>query len=154
VPGRIGVLHGRAPRHRGDLTTLLDRATGAITSVTTLIYLGVAVVLSLLAAISFVGVVIDIGTIITTHDISNGVIQALHALLVTIIIIELLDTVVVYARTHRFLIQPILVAGITAMVRRILLVGVEATSPVDTGVTVASILVLAIAIVLVNKVGH
>lgn len=133
---------------------ILDRATRLLSGATTAIHLAVAAALGLLAVVSLGAVGVDIVTIAATGDFSGGVVRALHAILVTIIIIELLDTVIVYARTHQFRVQPILVAGITAMVRRILLIGVEATTPIDTAVTVASILVLAIAIVLIDRIDN
>lgn len=132
----------------------LDRATRLLSGGTTAIHLAVAAALGLLAVLSLGAVGADILAIAATGDFSGGIVRALHAILVTIIIIELLDTVVVYARTHQFRVQPILVAGITAMVRRILLIGVEAATPVDTAVNVASILALALALVLVDRVDN
>jgi phosphate starvation-inducible membrane PsiE len=49
------------------------------------------------------------------------------------------------------LVRPILVAGLTAMVRRVLILGVEAINPTETLVTVAVIAVLTAAVVLVGK---
>ncbi|MDD1659568.1 MAG: phosphate-starvation-inducible PsiE family protein [Methanomicrobiales archaeon] len=49
------------------------------------------------------------------------------------------------------LVRPILVAGLTAMVRRVLILGVETINPTETLVTVAVIAVLTAAVVLVGK---
>ena len=125
--------------------------TGALSLVTRWIYLAIAIVLSLLALISLVDVVkgfIDIGSSLT---LTAGILNVLHAVLLTIIIIEILETVIVYFRTNRVLVRPILVAGLTAMVRRILFYGVEAIQPMDLLVDAVVIAVLTAAVVLIGK---
>ncbi|RPJ50113.1 MAG: hypothetical protein EHJ95_07720, partial [Methanobacteriota archaeon] len=77
--------------------------------------------------------------ILPSADISGGILSVLHALLVTIIIIELLETVTVYFKTSRIYVKPLLIAGLTAMIRRILVFGVEVTAPIDIISTVAAI---------------
>jgi uncharacterized membrane protein (DUF373 family) len=134
--------------------TAIERAVAAVASLATLLDLGVALALGAIAVVSLAGVVDPVVGILATHDIAGGVTRALHAILITIIVVELLETVLVYAQTHRFRVQPILIAGITAMVRRILLAGVETTSALDMAVTVASILALAGAVVLVDRIDN
>ena len=91
---------------------------------------------------------IDIWTALT---LTAGILNVLHAVLLTIIIVEILETVIVYFRTNRVLVRPILVAGLTAMVRRILFYGVEAIQPMDLLVDAVVIAVLTAAVVLVGK---
>ena len=125
--------------------------TGVLALVTRWIYLAIAIVLSLLALISLVDVVkgfIDIWTALT---LTAGILNVLHAVLLTIIIVEILETVIVYFRTNRVLVRPILVAGLTAMVRRILFYGVEAIQPMDLLVDAVVIAVLTAAVVLIGK---
>ena len=45
----------------------------------------------------------------------------------------------------------IILAGITAMVRRVLTFGVEPVEPLDVGMTLAAILVLTVAIVFIRR---
>lgn len=133
--------------------TAIDRAIAGAAALTTLLDLGIALALVAVAVASFVPVVAALAGIAGTGS-AGAVTAALHAILITIIVVELLETVIVYAQTRRFRVQPILVAGITAMVRRILLAGVETTTPVDTAVTVASILVLAVAIAMIDRIDN
>ena len=129
----------------------IDTVTSALSGVTMGIYLLIAVSLSLLAIVSFYDVIIQMVALVHTADVTQGVLQALHALLLTIIIVEILETVTVYFRTYRVQVTPILIAGITAMVRRVLTFGVEHLDPVDIGMTLAAILILTIAAVYIGR---
>jgi uncharacterized membrane protein (DUF373 family) len=125
--------------------------TGALSLVTRWIYLAIAIVLSLLALISLVDVVKSFIDIWGSLTLTAGILNVLHAVLLTIIIVEILETVIVYFRTNRVLVRPILVAGLTAMVRRILFYGVEAIQPMDLLVDAVVIAVLTAAVVLIGK---
>ncbi|MDD4566618.1 phosphate-starvation-inducible protein PsiE [Methanoculleus chikugoensis] len=129
----------------------LEKAISAISWVTLSIYLLIAASLSLLAIFSFYDVIIQVAALIHTDNMTQGILEVLHALLLTLIIVEILETVTAYFRTNRVLVTPILIAGITAMVRRVLTFGVEHLDPVDIGMTLAAILVLTIAIVYIGK---
>jgi len=128
-----------------------DAAISAISWVTLGVYLLIAASLSLLAIFSFYDVILQVAALIHTEDMTQGVLQVLHALLLTLIIVEILETVTAYFRTSRVLVTPILIAGITAMVRRVLTFGVEPVAPLDIGMTLVAILVLTIAIVFIGK---
>ncbi|PKL63345.1 MAG: hypothetical protein CVV31_00670 [Methanomicrobiales archaeon HGW-Methanomicrobiales-2] len=128
-----------------------DAAISAISWVTLGVYLLIAASLSLLAIFSFYDVILQVAALIYTEDMTQGVLQVLHALLLTLIIVEILETVTVYFRTNRVQVTPILIAGITAMVRRVLTFGVEPVAPLDIGMTLVAILVLTIAIVFIGR---
>ena len=128
-----------------------DAAISAISWVTLGVYLLIAASLSLLAIFSFYDVILQVAALTHTEDMTQGVLQVLHALLLTLIIVEILETVTAYFRTNRVLVTPILIAGITAMVRRVLTFGVEPVAPLDIGMTLVAILVLTIAIVFIGK---
>ncbi|MDD2473815.1 MULTISPECIES: phosphate-starvation-inducible PsiE family protein [unclassified Methanoculleus] len=128
-----------------------DTVTSAISWVSQGIYLLIAVSLSLLAIISFYDVALQIVALVHTEDMTAGVLRVLHALLLTLIIVEILETVTAYFRTNRVQVTPILIAGITAMVRRVLTFGVESVAPLDIGMTLAAILVLTIAIIYIGR---
>ncbi len=126
-------------------------AISAISGVTLGIYLLIAASLSLLAIFSFYDVILQVAALIRAEDMTQGVLRVLHALLLTLIIVEVLETVTAYFRTNRVQVTPILIAGITAMVRRVLTFGIEPVAPLDIGMTLAAILVLTIAIVFIGK---
>ncbi|KAF5090142.1 phosphate-starvation-inducible PsiE family protein [Methanoculleus horonobensis] len=128
-----------------------DTIISSISWVTLSIYLLIAASLSLLAIFSFYDVILQVAALIHTENMTQGILGVLHALLLTLIIVEILETVTAYFRTNRVLVTPILIAGITAMVRRVLTFGVEQLDPVDIGMTLAAILVLTIAIVYIGK---
>jgi len=131
-----------------------DRPGKAITTISWVmlsIYLLIAASLSLLAIFSFYDVIIQIAALIHADNMTQGILEVLHALLLTLIIVEILETVMAYFRTSRVLVTPILIAGITAMVRRVLTFGVEHLDPIDIGMTLAAILVLTIAVVYIGK---
>ncbi|NYT05775.1 MAG: hypothetical protein GKC04_05315 [Methanomicrobiales archaeon] len=123
----------------------------AISSVTVVIYILVAIALTTLALLSFYDVGLQLLNAVVGETGSAGILQVLHALLVTIIIIEILETVTAYFRTNRLQVKPILLAGLTAMIRKILISGVNVTETADTVLTLAAIAVLTAAIVYIGK---
>jgi len=118
------------------------------------IYFGLAVALACAAAISLVDVVTLIIAAIHSTERMVLVLQILHSLLLTIIILELLESITIYFRTSTFSIQPIILAGLTAMIRRLFMFGVEVQNPVDIAVTLAAIVVLTFALLLLKRDGQ
>jgi uncharacterized membrane protein (DUF373 family) len=129
----------------------MTRAIAILASVTTLIYLIIALILVVLVALSFYGVLQQLISIFSGISVTDGILSVLHTILLSIIILELLETVVIYFRTQRVQVRPILFAGLTAMIRRILVFGVEPVGVIDLLTTVAVIAVLTAAIVLIGK---
>lgn len=126
-------------------------AIASIMRVNHVIYLFIAIVLVLLAMVSFYDVTLQFLGIFGDVPMTDSILTVIHALLVTIIIIELLETVTAYFRTSRLQVRPILIAGLTAMVRKVLVYGLEPTDIVDVAGTVAVIAVLTLAVVLIGK---
>ncbi|NLA37794.1 MAG: phosphate-starvation-inducible PsiE family protein [Methanomicrobiales archaeon] len=137
-----------------DIKDHADVLISTLSSVTMGIYLLIAASLSLLAIISLYDVALQVIALAHAGDMTQGVLQVLHALLLTIIIVELLETVMAYFRTSRVQVTPILIAGITAMVRRVLTFGVEHLDPINIGMTLAAILVLTFAAVYIGRQEH
>ena len=125
--------------------------SGALSLVTRWIYFAIAIVLSLLAVISFVDIAQGFIGLATALTLTTGILVILRTVLLTIIIVEILETVIVYFRTNRVLVRPILIAGLTAMVRRILFYGVDVIQPMDLLVDAVVIAVLTAAVVLIGK---
>lgn len=128
-----------------------ENAVPGISWVTQCIYLLIAVALSVLALVSLYDVLLQMVALIHAEDTMQGALEVLHALLLTLILVEILETVTAYFRTKKVLVTPILIAGVTAMVRRVLIFGVEVHEPAEIGMTLAAILVLTIAIVYIGK---
>ncbi|HJJ46929.1 MAG TPA: phosphate-starvation-inducible PsiE family protein [Methanocorpusculum sp.] len=118
-------------------------------SVTTLIlYLIIAL---LLIASAVIGTVHSIQLIIAAFEQIDSHIPltiALQSILLVIVIVSLIDMVRSYIKFGRILIRPILIAGITAMVRRLLIA--ESTFEEMVGIAIL-ILVLAVAMVFLSR---
>jgi uncharacterized membrane protein (DUF373 family) len=134
-----------------EINGSIQSMTGFIAVLTKLIYFITAVVLSILALVSFVAAGIQFLALLGPGDLTTNLLQILHAILLTIIIVEILETVTAYFKTSRVLVRPILVAGLTATVRQVIIAGVGTINPIDTLVIVAVIAVLTAAVVLVGK---
>ena len=120
---------------------------------TYLIYVFVAVILLILAVLSLLDAFTGFQMVIAGSK-ESGMMEALHAVLLTIVIIEIMETVTGYLRTHTIQIRPILVAGITAMVRRLLFFDTEPLTALLLGeivLAIVAILVLTIAIIYLGK---
>lgn len=138
--------------HPQDESPQMSWAVASITRVNHVIYLFIAIVLVLLAVASFYDVAIQFRDMFWSGvPMTDSILTVLHSLLVTIIIIEILETVTAYFRTSRLQVRPILIAGITAMVRKVLVYGLEPTDIVDVAGTVAVIAVLTLAVYLIGK---
>lgn len=90
------------------------------------------------------------------RSLTNLIDTLLNRLIVVLMLAELLHTVLLFLKTHRFRYQPFLVVGIVAAIRRILVLTAEVTvagSPhhpsqffMDFGVTAMVALALSLAI--------
>jgi phosphate starvation-inducible membrane PsiE len=115
-----------------------------------ILYMIVAVMLTIIAIFS----VLDAGQLIVqmvvSRDFANGLVNVIYALLLTITIIVLFETVTVYFRTRHVEVRALLIAGLTGMVRHILVYNVGAVDPTLLYGTVALLAVLIAGIVLVK----
>jgi uncharacterized membrane protein (DUF373 family) len=103
-----------------------------------LIYGLIGVLLVVIALLSLIVVSKDV---ITTPDLSSAL-HALNDLFITIIVAELLVTVVGYMKHRTVNLKLILGAGITAMVRRLLVIGVEPIAFEELVIVLFAIVVL------------
>ncbi len=116
------------------------------------IYLLVAIFLIIMALVAMFVVGRDIFNFVTGSLVLDDLVKALQDLLAVLIIAELIQTVVVYFKSHQLDLKLILAAGLTAMIRRILVFGAE--KGVDTTemiVIAALIAIIAIGIVVIGK---
>lgn len=125
---------------------------GFLSKVESAVYLLVSIFLVLLALLTLFIVGKDMATFIYSPFNLDTLVLALNDLLVTLIIAELIQTVVVYFKSHQFELKLILAAGMTAMIRRILVFGVEKNITwEEMAITAFVILVITIAIYLVGE---
>ena len=118
-------------------------------SITTLIlYLMIAVLLiaaAVIGTIQAVNLIIQSFTEIDSHLLLTS---ALQYVLLVIVIVSLIDMVSSYIKYGRIMIRPILIAGITTMVRRILIADVGFLEMIGIAIL---ILVLAAALVFLSR---
>ena len=102
-----------------------------MTTIPVLIYIVTAFFLTIVAIISLGMTFSDILTMISTQSWEEGIIQVIYAILLTIIIIELFETVIVYLRTKQVPVRAILIAGLTAMIRHVIIFNVSKVEPME-----------------------
>jgi uncharacterized membrane protein (DUF373 family) len=125
---------------------------GFLDKVESAVYLLVSVFLVLLALMTLFIVGKDMARFIYEPFMLDTLVLALNDLLVTLIIAELIQTVVVYFKSHQLELKLILAAGLTAMIRRVLVFGVESNITwEEMGITAVLILVITVAIYLVGE---
>jgi uncharacterized membrane protein (DUF373 family) len=116
------------------------------------VYLLVSIFLVILALMTLFIVGKDMAGFVFAPFSLDMLVLALNDLLVTLIIAELIQTVVVYFKSHQLELKLILAAGMTAMIRRVLVFGVEKNiSWEEMAITAVLILVITIAIFLVGE---
>jgi uncharacterized membrane protein (DUF373 family) len=116
------------------------------------IYLLVSIFLVVMALMSLYTVSVDLWIFITGSLQLNDLVKALQDLLTVLILAELIQTVVVYFKSHQLDLKLILAAGMTAMIRRILVFGAEkGADPNEMIVIAALIVIIAVAIVIIDR---
>ncbi len=125
---------------------------GFLGKVESAVYLLVSIFLVLLALLTLFIVGKDMASFVYAPANLDTLVLALNDLLVTLIIAELIQTVVVYFKSHQLELKLILAAGLTAMIRRVLVFGVEKNITwEEMAITAFLILVITVAIYLVGE---
>jgi uncharacterized membrane protein (DUF373 family) len=125
---------------------------GFLDKVESAVYLLVSIFLVLMALMTLFIVGKDMAQFVYEPFSLDKLVLALNDLLVTLIIAELIQTVVVYFKSHQLELRLILAAGLTAMIRRVLVFGVEKNIGwEEMAITAVLILVITIAIYLVGE---
>lgn len=123
----------------------------AVDLVESAIYLLVALFLIIMAIASFFIVARDLSGLITGSMSIDTIYMSLNDLLVILILVELIQTVVVFIRSHRLDLRLIIAAGLTAMIRRVLVFGVEHIPVEEMAVTAVLLVVLVGALYLLSS---
>ncbi len=116
------------------------------------IYLLVAIFLIIMALVAMFVVGRDIFNFVTGSLVLDDLVKALQDLLAVLIIAELIQTVVVYFRSHQLDLKLIMAAGLTAMIRRILVLGAEKGVDTTEMIVIAVLIaIIAIGIVVIGR---
>jgi len=130
--------------------SVMDHLIFFFSLVPMILYTIVAILLTIIAAFSVWDALQLIGQMIMTRDFANGLVNVIYALLLTITIIVLFETVTVYFKTKHVEVRALLIAGLTGMVRHVLIYNVDTVDPVTLFGTVALLAVLIAGIVLIK----
>jgi uncharacterized membrane protein (DUF373 family) len=122
-----------------------------------IIYFCVAILLTVVAIASLWDCTVLIGNLITNSSAVNiqpgepGIIQVVYAILLTITVIVLFETVTVYFRTKHVPVRALLVAGLTGTIRQILVISYSTVNVLQLLATIGILAVLIAGVVLVKE---
>jgi len=116
-----------------------------------ILYMIVAAMLTIIAVFSVYDSAQQIVAMVVSKDFADGLVQVIYALLLTITIIVLFETVTVYFRTRQVDVRALLIAGITGVVRHILVYNITTTDSLQMFATVALLAVLIAGVVLIKS---
>lgn len=129
-----------------------ETIVGILEKLQSAVYLLVSIFLVVMAMMAMFIVGRDLLTFATGSLKLDDLVVALQDLLTVLILAELIQTVVVYFKRHQLDLKLILAAGLTAMIRRILVFGVEkGIDPMEMVVIAALIVIIAVAIVVIDR---
>lgn len=115
-----------------------------------ILYMIVAIMLTIIAFFSVYQAAYLVVEMVKNWNFTEGLGGVITALLLTITIIVLFETVTVYFKTKHVEVRALLIAGLTGMVRHILIYNMATISPEMLFATVALLAVLIAGIVLVK----
>ncbi len=130
--------------------SITEVITNFFSLVPLVLYTIIAIMLTIIAFLSVYDSAFLIYRLIVSPGGSVDIISIINALLLTITIIVLFETVTVYFRTKHVEVRALLVAGLTGMVRHVLVYNMESIDPLTMFATVALLAVLIAGIVLVK----
>jgi uncharacterized membrane protein (DUF373 family) len=128
----------------------MELITSFFSLVPLVLYTIVAILLTIIAIFSVYDSAHLIYQLVTTVNESVNLINVINALLLTITIIVLFETVTVYFRTKHVEVRALLVAGLTGMVRHVLVYNMSGVDALTMFAVVALLAVLIAGIVLVK----
>ena len=130
--------------------SIMDLLIAFFSLVPVILYTIVAILLTIIAVFSVWDALQLIAQMILSRDFANSLISVINALLLTITIIVLFETVTVYFRTKHIEVRAFLIAGLTGIVRHVLVYNIATVDPAMVFGTVALLAVLIAGIVLVK----
>jgi len=114
------------------------------------VYVVIAALFSIVALFSLYDAIKEILDLFSSEDLQVGIVEVLEALLLSITVLTLLTTVTVYFQTRHFEPRPLLIAGLTSMIRHVIVSNVAGTDALQIFGTVAVLAVLIGGIVLTH----
>lgn len=116
-----------------------------------IIYFCVAILLTIVAVASLWDCAILILKLVETQDFAKNLYPVITAILLTITIIVLFETVTVYFRTKHVPVRALLVAGLTGTIRQVLIINYTPVETTQLAATIGIMAVLIAGVVLVKE---
>jgi uncharacterized membrane protein (DUF373 family) len=113
----------------------------------------VGVVLLVMALVVLVAAFVDFGRSLTRGDVTTAANNLLDRILLTLILVEIVHTVVLSLLAHHLVAQPLIVVGLVATIRKVLFV-LSSSSTVSTAtlaLLLAMVAVFVAAFILVSR---
>jgi uncharacterized membrane protein (DUF373 family) len=133
-----------------DKPTLMEHVTNFFSLVPLILYTIVALMLTVIAIVSVWDSAILVWHLVFPTTVPVNIIDIINSLLLTITIIVLFETVAIYFRTKQVDVRILLIAGLTGMVRHILVYNVGSIDPAIMFATVALLAVLIAGVVFIK----
>jgi uncharacterized membrane protein (DUF373 family) len=113
----------------------------------------VGVVLIIMAAAVLIGGVVEFFTSIGRGNLTTAVNNLLDRVLLTLILVEIVHTVVLSLRAHHLVAQPLIVVGLVAAIRKVLFVlsSTEMVSTATLALLLAMVAVFVAALILTSR---
>jgi uncharacterized membrane protein (DUF373 family) len=136
---------------------------GIFSYIPLIIYFFVAVLLTIIAVVSLYDAaqliwnldatkLLPVGSLSQNLLLTDGIVKVVNAILLTITIIVLFETVTVYFRTKHVPVRALLIAGLTGTIREILIINYSTgLDPLRLFATVGILAVLIAGVVLVKE---
>ena len=138
-----------------DEATSVHFVIRVITDIQLTAYVVIAALFSIVAIFSLYDAIREILDLFSSPDLQTGIVEVLEALLLSITVLTLLTTVTVYFQTRHFEPQPLLIAGLTSMIRHVIVSNVTTFSNRYQLIgTVAVLAVLIAGVVLTRPEGE
>jgi uncharacterized membrane protein (DUF373 family) len=125
---------------------------GIFSYIPLIIYFFVAILLTVVALVSLIDAAILIQSLATTQLFTEGIVKVVNAILLTITIIVLFETVTVYFKTKHVPVRALLIAGLTGTIREILIINYSTVlNPLQLFATVGILAALIAGVVLIKE---
>ena len=124
----------------------VDKIIALFSLIPIVCYILVAFLLSIIALFSLIHAGVVLFHMWDGGEIMPAIANGIHAILLTVIIIELFETVAIYLRTKHVPILILLMVGLTAMIRHALIFSFENVEILDLVATAVVMVVLIVGI--------
>jgi uncharacterized membrane protein (DUF373 family) len=134
------------PRSVRTIVGLLEHGQDYLSAV-------VGVVLIIMAVAVLIGGVVEFFTSIGKGSLTTAVNNLLDRVLLTLILVEIVHTVVLSLRAHHLVAQPLIVVGLVAAIRKVLFVlsSTETVSTATLALLLAMVAVFVAALILTSR---